>query len=141
MKHLPTIEDIYQAAARIKPYAHRTPVLTCHTLNSMCGAQLFFKCENFQKVGAFKFRGACNTIFSLSEAEASRGVITHSSENHGAAIALAARLRGIKAFVVMPDNAPEVKQAAVAGYGAKITFCESKPQAREVTCAHCRDLI
>lgn len=134
MQHLPTIEDIRQAAERIKPYAHHTPVLTCRALNVMCGAELFFKCENFQKVGAFKFRGACNTVFSLSKEEASRGVITHSSGNHGAAVALAARLRGIKAFVVMPENAPNVKKAAVSGYGADIIFCGSTPQAREITC-------
>lgn len=135
MQHVPTIEDIQQAAMRIKPYAHQTPVLTCGALNAMCGAKLFFKCENFQKVGAFKFRGACNTVFSLSEEEASRGVITHSSGNHGAAVALAAHLRGIRAFVVMPENAPGVKKTAVAGYGAQITFCESTPQSRETTCA------
>ena len=130
-----TIEDIRAAADRIRPYGHCTPVLTCRALNEMCGAQLFFKCENFQKVGAFKFRGACNAIFSLGEEEATRGVITHSSGNHAAAVAFAAFLRGINAFVVMPENSPTVKKAAVAGYGAKITFCDSTPQARETTCA------
>ncbi len=129
----PTIQDIRQAAERIKPFAHHTPVLTCTALNEMCGARLFFKCENFQKVGAFKFRGECNTVFSLSVEEASRGVTTHSSGNHGAAVALAAHLRGIQVFVVMPENAPAVKKAAVANYGAKITFCEPTQQAREKT--------
>ena len=134
MKRLPTIEDVRQAAERIRPYIHRTPVLTCHALNDMCGAELFFKCENFQKVGAFKFRGACNAVFSLNDEEAARGVITHSSGNHAAAVALAGRLRGINAYVVMPENAPSIKKAAVAGYGAEITFCESTPKAREITC-------
>ncbi len=135
MPSLPTIHDIREAADRITPYVHRTPVFTCQTVNDWCGAELFFKCENFQKVGAFKFRGACNAVLSLSEEEASRGVITHSSGNHGAALALAARVRGIKAYVVMPENAPAVKQAAVAGYGADIVFCPAVPHAREETCS------
>ena len=112
---LPTFEDIQQAAVRIKPYAHRTPVMTCTSLDELAEAHLFCKCENLQKVGAFKFRGACNTVFSLSDAEAQRGVATHSSGNHGAAVALAARLRGIPALIVMPSNAPSVKSDAVAG--------------------------
>ena len=134
MKRFPTIDDIRQAAERIRPYAHRTPVLTCQALNAMSGAELFFKCENFQKVGAFKFRGACNAVFSLSAEDAAKGVITHSSGNHGAAVALAARLRGIPAYVVMPENAPDIKKTAVAGYGAQITFSTSAPNARETTC-------
>ncbi|GAK57055.1 pyridoxal-5'-phosphate-dependent enzyme, beta subunit [Candidatus Vecturithrix granuli] len=134
MKCFPTIDDIRQAAERIRPYAHRTPVLTCQALNAMSGAELFFKCENFQKVGAFKFRGACNAVFSLSDEDATKGVITHSSGNHGAAVALAARLRGIPAYVVMPENAPDIKKTAVAGYGAQITFSTSAPNARETTC-------
>jgi len=97
----------------------------------MCGAELFFKCENFQKAGAFKIRGATNAVFSLSDEEAARGVATHSSGNHAAAVALAARWRGIRAYVVMPENAPEIKQAAVAGYGAEITFCRPTLRARE----------
>ena len=129
----PTIIEILQAASRIRPYAHRTPVLTCASLNQKVGAQVFLKCENLQKVGAFKFRGACNAVFSLSENEAARGVVTHSSGNHGQAIALAARLRGIPAYSVMPHNAPAVKKAAVAGYGGKITFCEPTLEAREST--------
>ncbi|MBD3305189.1 pyridoxal-phosphate dependent enzyme [candidate division KSB3 bacterium] len=135
MLNLPTMTDVTQAAERLAPYSHRTPVLTSRAVNARSDAEVFWKCENFQKVGAFKFRGACNTVFSLSAEEAARGVITHSSGNHAAAVALAARLRGIRAFVVMPENAPAVKKAAVAGYGAEITFCESTPQARETTCA------
>jgi threonine dehydratase len=131
--HIPTLADIQQAAARIRPYAHRTPVLTCDSLNRAIGAQLFCKCENFQKVGAFKFRGACNAVFALAEAEAQRGVATHSSGNHAAALALAARLRGIPAHIVMPMNAPAVKKAAVAGYGGRIVFCEPTLAAREAT--------
>jgi threonine dehydratase len=132
---LPTFADIQQAATRIKPYAHRTPVFTCTSLNQMVGAEVFCKCENFQKVGAFKFRGACNAVFALSEAEAQRGVATHSSGNHAAALALAARLRGIPAWIVMPQTAPAVKKAAVAGYGGQIVFCEPTLAAREATLA------
>jgi threonine dehydratase len=131
--HIPTFADIQQAAARIRPYAHRTPVLTCDSLNHAVGAQIFCKGENFQKVGAFKFRGACNAVFALTEVEAQRGVATHSSGNHAAALALAARLRGIPAHIVMPVNAPAVKKAAVAGYGGSIVFCEPTLAAREAT--------
>ncbi len=129
----PTIIDIRQAAERIKPYAHRTPVLTNESLNQQVGAQVFLKCENFQKVGAFKFRGACNAVFSLTDKEAARGVCTHSSGNHAAALALAARVRGVPAYIVMPSNAPQVKKDAVAGYGGQITFCEPTLTAREST--------
>lgn len=129
----PTLADIRQAAERIRPYAHRTPVMTCASLNQKLSAHLFLKCENLQKVGAFKFRGACNAVFSLSEAEAARGVVAHSSGNHAQALALAARLRGIPAYIVMPSNAPAVKKAAVAGYGGQITFCEPTLAAREAT--------
>ena len=132
---LPTFSDVRAAATRIKPYATRTPVLTCQSLSDRVGTQLYFKCENFQKVGAFKFRGACNTIFSLSEKDAEAGVATHSSGNHAAAVTLAARIRGINAYVVMPRDAPELKKRAVAGYGAHITFCEPTLKARETTCA------
>jgi threonine dehydratase len=131
----PTLNDIRQAANRIKPYAHRTPVLTNASLDEKVGAQMFLKCENLQKVGAFKFRGACNAVFSLSADEAARGVSTHSSGNHAQALALAARLRGIPAYIVMPSNAPAVKKAAVAGYGGQITFCEPTLAARESTLA------
>ncbi len=135
MMHPPSLVEIRQAAERIKPYAHRTPVLTCQAIDEMVGNQLFFKCENLQKVGAFKFRGACNTVLSLSEAEAAKGVATHSSGNHAQAIALAARMRNIPAYIVMPENSPEVKKRAVAGYGAEITFCKPTLQARETTLA------
>jgi len=114
---------------------HRTPVLTCATLDLMAGASLFFKCENFQKVGAFKMRGAANAVFSLTDQEAARGVATHSSGNHAQALALAARLRGIPAHIVMPSTAPAVKRAAVAGYGAEIITCEPTLEARESTLA------
>ena len=127
--------DIHQAAERIRSYAHRTPVLTSKSLDQQVGMHVFLKCENFQKVGAFKFRGACNAVFSLSEEEAACGVSTHSSGNHAQALALAAKLRGIPAYIVMPDNAPVVKKAAVAGYGGKITFCEPTLEAREATLA------
>jgi threonine dehydratase len=128
-----TLNDIKKAAERIKPYAHRTPVMTNESLNQQVGAQVFLKCENFQKVGAFKFRGACNAVFSLTDEEAARGVCTHSSGNHAQALALAARMRGIAAHIVMPENAPQVKKDAVAGYGGKISYCESTLQAREAT--------
>lgn len=129
----PTLNDIQNAAGRILPYAHRTPVLTNQSLNEKVGAQVYLKCENLQKVGAFKFRGACNAVFSLSEEEAALGVCTHSSGNHAAALALAARMRGIPAYIVMPNNAPAVKKTAVAGYGGQITFCEPTLEAREST--------
>ena len=129
----PTLNDIRAAAQRIKPYAHRTPVLTNESLNQQVGTQVFLKCENLQKVGAFKFRGACNAVYSLSDTEAARGVCTHSSGNHAAALALAARMRGIPAYIVMPNNAPSVKKNAVAGYGGLITFCEPTLEAREST--------
>lgn len=129
----PTLNDIRQASERIRPYAHRTPVLTNESLNRQVEAQVFLKCENLQKVGAFKFRGACNAVFSLSDEEAARGVCTHSSGNHAAALALAARMRGIPAYIVMPNNAPQVKKDAVAGYGGMITFCEPTLAAREST--------
>lgn len=128
-----TLTDIQQARQRIQPYAHRTPVLTNESLNHKVGAQVYLKCENLQKVGAFKFRGACNAVYSLSEVEAAKGVVTHSSGNHAQALALAARMRGIPAYIVMPNNAPAVKKNAVAGYGGGITFCEPTLQAREST--------
>lgn len=131
--YLPTFSDIQAAHTLIKPLIHRTPVLTSRSINGLMGCELFFKCENFQKVGAFKFRGATNAVFSLGMEEAIKGVATHSSGNHAAALALAARMRGIGAHIVMPSNAPEVKKIAVAGYGAKITFCEPTLKAREET--------
>ncbi len=129
----PTLQDVLQAAKRIQPYANRPPVMTNHSLNQRVGAEVHLKCENFQKVGAFKFRGACNAVFSLSDAEAARGVCTHSSGNHAQALALAAQLRGIAAHIVMPENAPQVKKDAVAGYGGQITYCAPTLEAREAT--------
>ncbi len=128
-----TIKEIQAAAQRIAPHIHRTPVLTCEAINLAAGCRLFFKCENFQKVGAFKMRGATNSVFSLPEEYAARGVATHSSGNHAQALALAASLRGTKAYIVMPTSAPAVKRAAVAGYGAEIIDCEPTLQAREET--------
>jgi len=131
MSNIPSIHDIRETERRIRQHIHRTPVLTCNGINQMVGGEIYFKCENFQKVGAFKFRGAANAVFSLSDQEASHGVATHSSGNHAAALALAARSRGIQAYVVMPENAPQVKKAAVAGYGAEITFCPPTLKDRE----------
>jgi threonine dehydratase len=133
MPTLPIFSDIEKAHDRIRPYIHRTPVLSSKSINEIVGAELFFKCENLQKVGAFKFRGACNSVFSLTPEEAKNGVCTHSSGNHAAALALAARMRGIPAYIVMPENAPEIKKIAVAGYGAQITFCTPTLEARETT--------
>lgn len=131
METRPDLDAIHKAHARIRPFIHRTPVLTCTSLDALAGANLFFKCENFQKVGAFKIRGATNAVLSLSAEEATKGVATHSSGNHAAALALAARNRGIAAYVVMPRNAPGIKVAAVKGYGGLITFCEPEQAARE----------
>jgi len=128
-----TLQDIQTAAERIKPYAHRTPVITNESLDQRIGTQVYLKCENMQKVGAFKFRGACNAVYALSEEEAKYGVCTHSSGNHAQALALAAKLRGIPAYIVMPSTAPQVKQDAVASYGGQITFCEPTLEAREST--------
>ena len=130
---IPTKQDIIEAHNRIKSYIHHTPVLTSGTFNRRFGSRFYFKCENFQKAGAFKSRGAVNAVFSLSEAEASKGVATHSSGNHAQALARAAALRKIKAYIVMPDNAPRVKVDAVRGYGGEITFCEPTSSAREET--------
>ncbi|MDA3930594.1 MAG: pyridoxal-phosphate dependent enzyme [Prolixibacteraceae bacterium] len=130
---VPDFSDILEANERIKKFAHRTPIYTSKSINQIVECELFFKCENFQKVGAFKFRGATNAIFALSKEDASKGVATHSSGNHAAALALAAKLRGINAHVVMPSNAPEIKKKAVEEYGASITFCEPTLAARETT--------
>ncbi len=133
MNERPDLKKIRKAHELIRPYIHKTPVLTSMALNEMTGARLFFKCENLQKVGAFKFRGACHAIFTLSDEEASHGVLTHSSGNHAAALALAARTRGIEARIVMPGSAPAVKVAAVKNYGGIITFCEPTLASREST--------
>ncbi len=132
---LPDIAAIRAAHARILPYIQRTPVLTCAALDEMVGATIFFKCENFQNVGAFKARGACNAVFTLTEEAAARGVVTHSSGNHGASLAYAAQRRGIPAHVVMPDNAPKIKIANVRQFGAHVHFCAPTLAAREQTCA------
>ena len=129
------LQDIRDAHARIRDKINRTPVLTSSTLDAQCGGSLFFKCENFQKIGAFKARGATNAIFLLSDAEAKRGVVTHSSGNHAAAVARAAKLRGIPAYIVMPHNVPKAKQDSVRRYGAKVEFCEPTIVAREAAAA------
>jgi threonine dehydratase len=126
---------ILAAHERIRPHIHRTPVLTSARLDAASGASLFFKCENFQKVGAFKARGATNAVFALDEEAAPRGVATHSSGNHAAALSRAASLRGIAAHIVMPSNAPKVKVRAVEGYGGRIVFCGPNQRAREAACA------
>ncbi len=128
---LPQFSDIREAHIRIKQFIHRTPVLSSGQLDKIFGARLLFKCENFQKTGAFKFRGAINAVMQLSDNEISRGVVTHSSGNHAAALALAASMRGAKAYIVMPENSPDVKKAAVKGYGAEITYCTPTLIARE----------
>ncbi|MGC9375404.1 MAG: pyridoxal-phosphate dependent enzyme [Bacteroidales bacterium] len=130
---IPVYEDIIKAHERILPFVHRTPVLFSTGINNILGIHLYFKCENFQKVGAFKFRGATNAVRQLSSAEAKKGVTTHSSGNHAAALSLAARQMDIPAYIVMPENAPDIKKKAVKGYGAEITFCESTLEAREKT--------
>lgn len=122
------IEQAYQT---VKRFANHTPVLTSQSIDKILGCSIFFKCENFQKVGAFKYRGACNAIFSLNPNEAPKGVCTHSSGNHAAALALAASNRGIPAYVVMPSNAPSIKRKAVEGYGATIFTCAPSQQARQ----------
>jgi len=129
------LDSIHAAHQRIRPYIKQTPVLTSSRLNAASDASLFFKCENFQKVGAFKARGATNAVFSLDDATAPRGVATHSSGNHGAALARAAKLRGIPAHIVMPLNSAKVKVRAVESYGARIVFCEPTEAAREAACA------
>jgi len=129
------LATIREAHDRIRPFIKRTPVLTSDALDHACGAKLFFKCENLQASGAFKSRGACNAVFSLTDAEAANGVVTHSSGNHAAALARAAQLRGITAHIVMPANAPQSKIQNVGNYGGWITFCEANLAAREAACA------
>ncbi|HUE56034.1 MAG TPA: pyridoxal-phosphate dependent enzyme [Candidatus Udaeobacter sp.] len=132
--HPPTWETILGAHARIAPRIHRTPVLTCSSLDALTGARLFFKCDNFQKTGSFKIRGATNAIFSLSDQQAAKGIVTQSSGNHGAAVARAAGWRGVPAWIVMPKNAPAVKAKAIENYAGKVIFCEPKISARKDTC-------
>lgn len=130
-RYAASLDDVRAAARRIAPHAHRTPVATCATLDRLAGRALLLKCEHLQKVGAFKFRGALNAVLRLSEADAARGVATHSSGNHAQALALAACQRGCPATVVMPANAPEVKRRATEGYGAQVVACEPTLAARE----------
>ncbi len=134
-RHAVELSDIRDAARRIAGVAHRTPVLTSATLDALCGRRIFLKCENLQRVGAFKFRGAWNSVARLDDAGAARGVVTHSSGNHAQALALAARIRGIDAHIVMPDSAPPVKKRAVLGYGARVIDCAPTQEARESACA------
>ena len=130
---IPTLKDVQSAVKRIEPYVHNTPVLTSSTIDRIMNATVFFKCENFQRMGAFKLRGATNAILQLSDEERARGVITHSSGNFAAALALAARSLDTKAYIVMPSNAPKVKKEAVAGYGAQIIECLPTLKSREST--------
>ncbi|MEX1137213.1 MAG: pyridoxal-phosphate dependent enzyme [Balneolales bacterium] len=131
----PTLTDVKKAYNRIRPYIRNTPVHTSGTLNKDLKAEVFFKCENFQKTGSFKIRGACNVIYSLSDEDAAKGVCTHSSGNHAQALAFAALSRKINAIIVMPENASSVKINAVAGYGGDIRFCEPTQEAREAVCS------
>jgi threonine dehydratase len=132
---IPTFDDVLSAHERIKPYIHKTPVLTSRYLNELTGAELFFKCENFQKAGVFKVRGACNAVFGLSEEKAALGVATHSSGNHALSLSYAAGRRGIPVTVVMPHTAPQAKKDAVRGYGGKIIECEPSTSSREAVFA------
>ena len=129
--YIPTFDDVKTAHKRIAPYIHRTPILTSSYFNGLTGAELFFKCENFQKAGAFKVRGASNAVFGLSDEKAAKGVATHSSGNHALSLSYAAGRRGIQATVVMPNTAPEAKKAAVRGYGGEVLECEPSTAARE----------
>ena len=131
--HIPTAQDITTAHDRIRKYIHRTPILTNAYINELAGADIYFKCENFQKVGAFKARGGLNTVLSLRNEELNKGVATHSSGNHAQAIALAAKMARTKAYIVMPSSAPAIKKAAVRDYGAQIIECEPTLEARETT--------
>ncbi|MEM7615142.1 MAG: pyridoxal-phosphate dependent enzyme, partial [Pseudomonadota bacterium] len=129
--YIPTYDDVVAAHERIKPYIHRTPILTSSYFNALTGAELFFKCENFQKAGAFKVRGASNAVFGLPDDMLDKGVATHSSGNHALSLSYAAGRRGIPCNVVMPRTAPEAKKAAVRGYGGIITECEPSTTSRE----------
>ncbi|MRH20794.1 beta-hydroxyaspartate dehydratase BhcB [Rhodovulum strictum] len=133
--YIPTYDDVVAAHARIAPHIHRTPVLTSSYFNELTGAELFFKCENFQKAGAFKVRGACNAVFGLDDETAQKGVATHSSGNHALSLSYAAGRRGIPCHVVMPRTAPQAKKDAVRGYGGSITECEPSTSSREAVFA------
>ncbi len=133
--YIPTFDDVKTARERIEPYVHKTPVLTSTFMNNLTGAELFFKCENFQKAGAFKVRGASNAVFGLSDEMAEKGVATHSSGNHALSLSYAAGRRGIPCHVVMPRTAPQAKKDAVIGYGGTITECEPSTSSREAVFA------
>lgn len=132
---IPTLEELKAAREKVKPFVHQTPVLSSGLINEIVGAELYFKCENFQKVGAFKFRGAINAVLQLTDEERNQGVATHSSGNHAQALALAAKMNAVKAFIVMPTSAPKVKSDAVRDYGAEIIWCEPNLASRESTLA------
>jgi len=135
LKNIPTFADIQRVHQNIQPYINTTPVLTSTSINEISGASIYFKCENFQKVGAFKMRGAASAIMALTPEELAKGVATHSSGNHAQAVALSARNHNTKAYIVMPSNAPAIKRAATKGYGAEIITCEPTLEARESTLA------
>tara|TARA_B110000046_G_scaffold139530_1_gene146009 strand:+ start:67 stop:1017 length:951 start_codon:yes stop_codon:yes gene_type:complete len=135
MNSIPSVNDLRHAHARILPHIHNTPVLTSQFINDFSGAHLFFKCENFQKTGSFKMRGASNAIFSLNPEERRNGFATHSSGNHAQAVAYACKTAGVSAYIVMPKNAPKVKVDAVKNYGGNIVFCEPNETARQEACA------
>lgn len=139
MPSIPAYQDIEAAHERIKPYIHQTPCFTSHFFNEITGGDIYFKCENLQRVGAFKIRGAANAIFSLKEDELNNGVLTHSSGNHAQAVALAAKWRKTKAYIVMPENSPQVKVNAVKGYGGEVIFCKPTLEAREATAKKIQD--
>ncbi len=132
---IPTFDELKSSLQRIRSYVHKTPVLSSQLINKITGAELYFKCENFQKVGAFKFRGAINAILQLSESDRANGVATHSSGNHAQALALAAKMNNVQAYIVMPTSAPKVKSDAVGDYGAEIIWCEPNLESRETTLA------
>ena len=134
MHSIPKQPDIEHAHVRIQSYIHKTPVLTSSSIDEMAGCSIFFKCENFQKIGAFKMRGAANAVFSMKPTERTKGFATHSSGNHGQAVARAAKLAGVPAYIVMPNNSSKVKLAAVEGYGAEIILCEPVDNSRQETC-------
>ena len=133
MRKEPVLQDVQNTSKQITPFVHRTPVLTSQSVNSIIDGEVFFKCENFQKTGSFKMRGASNAVLSLSEEESKRGVVTVSSGNHGAALACAAKLNGIKSHVVTPKNTQQVKISAMKGYGANLIYCEPSVESREST--------
>ncbi len=133
MNHIPSLQDLRNAHELIKPYIHHTPVLTSQSINELAGCEIYFKCENFQKIGAFKARGGMNAVLSLTKAEQQKGIATHSSGNHAQAIALAAKAVGTKAYIVMPNNAPEIKKKGVLALNGEIIECEPTLEAREKT--------